>query len=86
MMSLTVFIALCVLAVDFLVYVLFRWTFGDKRHAMQKQLLKHRNALQQNPARPFLVSSPKPGPQTQARLQKVRDRMATGLGRERRLA
>jgi hypothetical protein len=86
MMSLTVFIAICVLAVDFLIYVLFQWTFGDKRRAMQKKLLDQRNALQQQPARPFLVSSSKPGLQTQARLQKVRDRMATGLVRERRLA
>lgn len=86
-MSFTVFIAICVLGIDFLIYVLFQWTFGDKRRAMQKKLLEHRNAMQQQPARPFLVSSRKPGgPETQARLRKVRERMATGVPRERRLA
>jgi hypothetical protein len=85
-MSLTVFIAVCVLGLDFLIYVLFHWTFADKRAALQKRLTQQRQALQVESARPFLVSSRKVGPQTQARLQKVRERMATGLERERRLA
>jgi hypothetical protein len=86
MMSLTIFIAVCVLGIDFLIYVLFQWTFADKRQALQKKLAAERQALQGESARPFLVSSRKIGPQTQARLQKVRERMATAVERERRSA
>lgn len=85
-MSLTIFIAVCVLGIDFLIYVLFQWTFADKRRALQKKLAEQRQALQSSPARPFLVTSRKVGPQTQARLQKVRERMTTGVERERRSA
>jgi hypothetical protein len=86
MMSVTIFIAICVLAIDFLIYVLFQWTFADKRAALQKKLAEQRQALHREPARPFLVSPRKVGPQTQARLQKVRARMGTGFDRERRSA
>jgi len=85
-MSLTVFIAVCVLGIDFLIYILFQWTFGDKRRALQKTLAQQRQALQAEPPRPFVVSSRKTGPQTQARLQKVRERMGTCAERERRSA
>ena len=85
--TLVIFLAVSVLSVDFLVYVLFQWTFGDKRRAIQKKLAEQRQALQLETARPFLVCSGKVGPQTQARLQKVRERMATtGLERQRHLA
>jgi hypothetical protein len=30
-MSLTVFLAFCILGCDFLLYVLFQWTYGEKR-------------------------------------------------------
>jgi len=85
-MSLTIFIAVCVLGIDFLIYVLFQWTFADKRRALQKKLAQQRQSLPSEPARPFLVTLRKVGPQTQARLQKVRERMAVGAERERRSA
>jgi hypothetical protein len=31
-MSLTAFLALAILGCDFLLYVLFQWTYGEKRH------------------------------------------------------
>jgi hypothetical protein len=30
-MSLTVFLAICILGCDFLLYVLFQWVYGEKR-------------------------------------------------------
>jgi hypothetical protein len=72
-MSLTVFIAFCVLGLDFLIYVLLQWTYGDKRRAMQKKLAAHRAAMAPAKPRPFVV---KPGPVTRERLQRVRARMA----------
>ena len=56
-MSLTIFLALCILGVDFLIYVLFHWTFGDKRKAISRQLAEHKAAFQEPSARPFLVAS-----------------------------
>jgi hypothetical protein len=85
MSSLYLFITLSILGLDFLIFVLFQWTFGDKRRAMQKKLAAYRQAQQEVPARPYLVSSRKPGSVTQERLQKVRERMSSGV-REKRLA
>jgi len=58
-MALTVFLALCILGVDFLIYVLFQWTWGDKRRAIARQVAAHRKALEGQPRRPFLVPSRK---------------------------
>ena len=58
-MALTVFLALCILGVDFLIYVLFQWTWGDKRHSIARQVAAHRKALEGQPRQPFLVPSPK---------------------------
>jgi hypothetical protein len=76
MMSVNIFMGLCVLGVDFLIYVLFQWTYGDKRRAMQKKLAEQRKAMEVEKSRPFLVPSRKGGAVTQARLQRVRERMA----------
>jgi hypothetical protein len=84
MTSLNLFITLGVLGMDFLIFVLFQWTFGDKRRAMQRKLATFRQT-QQAPGRPYLVSSRKAGTVTQERLQKVRERMASGV-REKKLA
>lgn len=86
MTSLNLFITLGILGLDFLIFVLFQWTFGDKRRAMQKKLAAYRQAEKtpQQPG-PYLVNSAKPGAVTQERLQKVRERMNGGV-REKKLA
>ncbi|MGB2668321.1 MAG: hypothetical protein WAK48_30325 [Candidatus Acidiferrum sp.] len=76
-MSLAIFLAICIVGVDFLIYVLFQWTFGDKRRAIARKLAAYREQTQaqaQPEPRPFLAQA---GPQTRARLQKVRARLAT---------
>jgi hypothetical protein len=75
-MSLTIFIAVCVLGLDFLIYVLLQWTYGDKRRAMQKKLAAQRAAMTPGKLRPFVVPTVKAGAVTRARLQRVRARMA----------
>lgn len=79
-MSLAIFLAVCIVGLDFLIYVFFQWTFADKRRATARKLAAYRQAAQtQNqtqthtPPRPFLVQ---PGPQTRVRLQKVRARLS----------
>lgn len=84
-MSLGIFLTLCIVGVDFLIYVLFQWTYGDKRAAMQRKLAAQREAMKQQAAKPFLVSSQRGRPETQARLQKIRARMARGKGGEIRV-
>jgi hypothetical protein len=38
-MSLTVFLALCILSCDFLLYVLFQWIYGEKHRKNPRRLL-----------------------------------------------
>lgn len=75
-MSLNIFMMVCVIGVDFLIYVLFQWTYGDKRRALQKKLAEQRKAMEAERSRPFVVRSKRVGAVTQARLQRVRERMA----------
>jgi hypothetical protein len=59
-MSATLFLAICILGCDFLLYFLFQWTYGEKRRG----LARHRSSpaksgMNQPDARPFLVASRK---------------------------
>jgi hypothetical protein len=58
-MSITVFIAFCILGLDFMVYAFFRWTYGDKRDKLARELAARKNALQEPSPRPFLIASRK---------------------------
>jgi len=82
-MSLWIFLTLCILGVDFLIYVLFQWTYGDKRQAVAKKLAAQRKAMKEETRGPVLVSSHRGGAETQARLRKVRARMTGSGARER---
>jgi hypothetical protein len=76
LMSLDVFVAVCVVGMDFLIFALFQWTYGERRQTTAKKLAAQRTAMKADKARPFVVVSRKCGPVTQARLQRVRARMA----------
>jgi hypothetical protein len=56
-MSLTVFLALCILGVDFMIYVLFQWTYGEKRAEIARKIAAQRKALSEAAPRPFIVAS-----------------------------
>jgi hypothetical protein len=77
-MSLYVFLTVCVLGLDFLIYVLFQWMYADKRRAMQKKLAEFRETEK---VKPFVMPARKAGAVTQARLQKVRARMSMQVRR-----
>jgi hypothetical protein len=72
-MSFNVFVAVCVIGMDFLIFVLFQWMYGDKRRAMAKKLAEFREAEARRKVMPFVAPRSEV---TQARLQKVRERMA----------
>jgi hypothetical protein len=58
-MSTTIFIAFCILGLDFMIYAFFRWTFGEKRDKLARELAARKNALQEPSPRPFLIASRK---------------------------
>jgi hypothetical protein len=74
-MSLYVFAAICVVGVDFLIYFLFQWMYGDARRTLEKKLEAQRNAMRAEVARPFVVQSARGGAATRERIRKVRERM-----------
>ena len=56
-MSTTIFIAFCILGLDFMIYAFFRWTYGDKRDKLARQLAARKKALEEPSPRPFLLAS-----------------------------
>ena len=59
-MSLTIFLALCVLGLDFMIYALFQSTYGDKRRALARQLAAHKDVLKERSLQPVLVTHRRP--------------------------
>jgi hypothetical protein len=57
MMSPNVFLTLCIVGIDCLVYFLFQWTYGDKRGAMARKIAAIRKAAESQPPRPYVVGS-----------------------------
>ena len=53
-MSFTVFMTLCVLGCDFLIYVLYQWAFGERRRTLMRRAASRRRveALHNPQARP----------------------------------
>ena len=49
-MSLTIFLTLCILGLDFLIFVLFKWTYGDKQRAIARRVAEERKAMQSEKA------------------------------------
>jgi hypothetical protein len=64
-MALTVFLALGILGIDFMLYVLFQWTWGDKRRAIARQVASYRKQFDAQARLPFLVPSKETPPASQ---------------------
>jgi hypothetical protein len=64
-MSLNIFLTLCILGMDFMLYVLFKWIYGDKRSAIARQVAACREALKEESPRPFLVTSQNTAPRSE---------------------
>jgi len=61
-MSLTIFLALCILSLDFMVYVLFKLFYGDRRSAIARRVAAQRKVAQAEAAGLIFVPAPKPAP------------------------
>jgi|SRR5580693_2048091 hypothetical protein len=73
-MSATLFLALCILGCDFLLYFLFQWTYGEKRRGLSRKSRAPMSPMNQPDARPFLVASRKSAAGGVQRLQTTRRR------------
>ena len=54
-MSLTVFLALCILGLDFMIYVFFKLTLSDRRSVIARRVAAHRAAVRAESAGLFIV-------------------------------
>jgi len=73
-MSLTIFLALCILGLDFMIYFLFKLFFGDRRSLIARRVAAHREAARAEaaglifaPARKSPPARQEPGDSTGAR-------------------
>jgi len=74
-MSLYVFVGLCVVGVDVLIYILLQWMYGDTRRALAEKLEAQRIAMSPQRSQPFVVASQANSTVTRQRLQKVKQRL-----------
>jgi hypothetical protein len=78
-MSATVFLAFCILGCDFLLYVLYQFTYGEKRRGLSRRSAAPKQAAMNQPdARPFLVSSRRSATARSKRLSSMRLQTARG--------
>jgi hypothetical protein len=60
-MSITVFLAFCILGCDFLLYVLFQWTYGEKHRKHARRVAarrQNRQALSGKPVEAHVLPFP----------------------------
>jgi|SRR5580700_12214962 hypothetical protein len=75
-MSATLFLAFCILGCDFLLYVLFQWTYGERRRGLSRKSKVPKTAINQPDPRPFLVAARRSTAGAVERLGSVRERTA----------
>jgi hypothetical protein len=76
-MSVTLFLAFCILGCDFLLYVLYQFTYGEKRRGLSRRSKAPKQAAMNQPdARPFLVASRRSATARGQQIHNVRQRMA----------
>jgi hypothetical protein len=71
-MSATIFLAFCILGCDFLLYVLYQFTYGEKHRGLSRRSALPKSAMNQPDARPFLVASRRSAVGGIQRLQNMR--------------
>jgi hypothetical protein len=61
-MSLTIFLALCILSLDFMIYVLFKLFYGDRRSIIARRVAQQRKTAQAEAAGMIFVPAGKSAP------------------------
>jgi hypothetical protein len=62
MMSFNVFVTVCILGLDFMIYVLFKLIYGDRRSLIARRVAEQRKAAQAEASGLFLVPAKKTPP------------------------
>jgi|SRR5580692_1143768 hypothetical protein len=75
-MSATLFLGFCILGCDFLLYVLFQWTYGERRRGLSGRSQTRKTAVNQPDPRPFLVAARRSAAGRVERLESVGQRTA----------
>lgn len=76
-MSAAVFLAFCILGCDFLLYVLYQLTYGEKRRGLSRRSKAPKHpAMNQPDVRPFLVASRRGATGTSQRFPSMHQRAA----------
>src|ERR1700723_2944482 len=75
-MSATLFLALCIVGCDFLLYFLYQWTYGERRRGLSRRARSRKTAMNQPDARPFLISSRRSATRSTQRVQMMRQGIA----------
>jgi hypothetical protein len=75
-MSATLFLALCIVGCDFLLYFLYQWTYGERRRGLSRRSRTPKGAVNQPDHRPFLVSSRRSATRSVQRVQMMRQGIA----------
>jgi len=75
-MSATVFLAVCILGCDALLYFLFQWTYGEKRRGLARRSKSHLRSADFQKSQPIEFvsarrSTPAPKRHTEARCQQA---------------
>lgn len=68
-MSLTIFLALCILSLDFMIYVLFKLFYGDRRSLIARRVAQQRKAAQAEAAGLVFVPAAESAPPSPEPLQ-----------------
>jgi hypothetical protein len=55
-MTATVFLAICILGCDFLLYFLYQWTYGERRRGRARRSRARKTIVEGQNVRPFLAS------------------------------
>jgi len=61
-MSLTIFLAFCILGLDFMIYVLFKFLYGDRRSVIARRVAAQRKAAKAEAGGLIFVPARKPAP------------------------
>jgi hypothetical protein len=55
-MTATVFLAICILGCDFLLYFLYQWTYGERRRGLSRRRRARKTIVEGQNVQPFLAS------------------------------
>jgi hypothetical protein len=75
-MSATVFLAICILGCDLLLYILYQWTYGERRRGLSRRGRARRRKAQPQNVKPSLAASRERLTEAKQNLRVIRGRVA----------